>query len=117
MTKFVNILKDSLKNIWNNKLRSGLTMLGLIIGIASVIILVGIGNGTSSQISSQVQSLGTNILTLSIQDSDYSLEYSQIDDILSLQNVESAAPYKSVSGTVTRESTTSRKSKYNSNNS
>lgn len=42
MTKFVNILKGSLKNIVNNKLRSLLTMLGLVIGIASVIILVGI---------------------------------------------------------------------------
>ena len=44
MTKFINILKGSLKNIVNNKLRSLLTMLGLVIGIASVIILVGIGN-------------------------------------------------------------------------
>lgn len=57
MTKFINILKCSLKNIVNNKLRSLLTMLGLVIGIASVIILVGIGNGTSSKVTSQVQSL------------------------------------------------------------
>lgn len=42
MTKFINILKGSLKNIINNKLRSILTILGLAIGIASVIILVGI---------------------------------------------------------------------------
>lgn len=57
MTKFTNILKGALKNIKNNKLRSILTMLGLIIGIASVIILVGLGNGTSDQVTSQVQSL------------------------------------------------------------
>ena len=57
MTKFVNILKGSIKNITTNKLRSILTMLGLIIGIASVIVLVGIGSGTANQISSQVQSL------------------------------------------------------------
>ncbi len=57
MTKFANILKGALKNIKNNKLRSALTMLGLIIGIASVIVLVGIGNGTSNQVSSQVKSL------------------------------------------------------------
>lgn len=42
MTKFINILKGSLKNIINNKLRSILMILGLVIGIASVIILVGI---------------------------------------------------------------------------
>lgn len=109
MTKFVNILKGSLKNIVNNKLRSLLTMLGLVIGIASVIILVGIGNGTSSQVTSQVQSLGANILTLSIQSSDTSLEYSQIDSLLKITNIESVAPYKSVSSTVTRGDTTSQR--------
>lgn len=57
MTKFLNILKGSLKNIINNKLRSLLTMLGLVIGIASVIVLVGIGSGTAKQVNSQVQSL------------------------------------------------------------
>lgn len=109
MTKFINILKCSLKNIINNKLRSLLTMLGLVIGIASVIILVGIGNGTSSQVTSRVQSLGADILTLSIQSSDVSLEYSQLDDILEISNVENAAPYKSVSSTVSRGTTTSQR--------
>lgn len=109
MTKFVNILKGSLKNIVNNKLRSLLTMLGLVIGIASVIILVGIGNGTSNQVTSQVKSLGANILTLNIQSSDTSLEYSQIDNLLKISNIESVAPYKSVSSTVTRGKTTSQR--------
>ena len=43
MEKTISILKISLKNIVSNKLRSSLTMLGLIIGIISVILLVGIG--------------------------------------------------------------------------
>ena len=63
MTKLKNILKMSIRNIVNNKLRSLLTMLGLVIGIASVIVLVGIGNGTSESITSQVSSLGTLIYT------------------------------------------------------
>lgn len=109
MTKFTNILKGALKNIANNKLRSALTMLGLIIGIASVIILVGIGNGTTNQVTSQVQSLGTDILTLNIQSTDTSLEYSQINDILGIQNVEAVAPYKTVSSTVNREDVTSQR--------
>ena len=109
MTKFANILKGALKNIVNNKLRSALTMLGLIIGIASVIILVGIGDGTSNQVTSQVQSLGTNILTLSIQSSDSSLEYSQLDEILKINNVENVAPYKTVTSTVTRGNTSSQR--------
>lgn len=110
MTKFINILKDSLKNIKNNKLRSMLTMLGLVIGIASVIILVGIGAGTSNHVTSQVQSLGTDILTLTIQSSDTSLDYENIDEIVSLSNVNSAVPYKSVSSTVSRNETVSQKS-------
>lgn len=71
--------------------------------------LVGIGNGTSNQVSSQVQSLGTNVLTLSIQSSDTSLEYSQLDDLLNIANVEHVAPYKNVSSTVTRQGTTSQR--------
>lgn len=110
MTKFINILKDSLKNIKNNKLRSMLTMLGLVIGIASVIILVGIGTGTSSHVTSQVQSLGTDILTLTIQSSETSLDYDNIDEIATLSNVNSAVPYKSVSSTVSRNETVSQKS-------
>ena len=107
MTKFKNILKGSIKNILSNKLRSLLTMLGLVIGIASVIVLVGIGNGTSSRISSQVQSLGTDVLTLNINSSDYLLDYSDIDSLLNLQNIELVAPYKTISSTVSREGTTS----------
>lgn len=109
MTKLVNILKDSLKNIKNNKLRSMLTMLGLIIGITSVILLVGIGSGTSNNVSTQVQSLGADILTLNIQSSDTSLEYENIDELIDIDNVENAVPYKNVSATVSRGSIVSQK--------
>lgn len=109
MTKFFSILKVSLKNIKSNKLRSSLTMLGLIIGIASVIILVGIGNGASNSVTSQVQSLGTDILTVTIASSDTSFEYEQVEEILKLDSISSIAPYKTVSGTVTRKDTTSNR--------
>ena len=107
MTKFLNIIKDSLKNVKSNKLRSALTMLGLVIGIASVIILVGIGNGTTSSITSEISSLGADILTLDLTSSDTTLDYSNLDEIAELNNIDSVAPYKSVSGTVTREDTSS----------
>lgn len=64
--KILNIIKMAFKNIKSNKLRSGLTMLGLIIGIASVIVLVGIGSGATTSVTDSVQSLGTDILTLNI---------------------------------------------------
>src|SRR5665213_479590 len=47
-----------------NKARSGLTMLGIIIGIASVIALVSIGTGAQNSISASIQSLGSNLLVI-----------------------------------------------------
>lgn len=107
MTKAKNILKGSIKNILSNKLRSILTMLGLVIGIASVIVLVGIGNGTSKEISNQVKSLGTDVLNLKINTSDTSLDYSDIDTITKLDNIELTSPYKTINKTISREGTTS----------
>ena len=45
-----------------NKLRSGLTILGMTIGVASVIVLIAVGNGSSRAVRSRIQSLGTNVL-------------------------------------------------------
>ena len=107
--KTISILKVSLKNIVSNKLRSSLTMLGLIIGIISVILLVGIGTGATSNVTSSVQSLGTGTLTLTIDsDSDTSLEYEDLDEFLKIPNVSMYAPYKTVSGTVSYGTTNSR---------
>ncbi len=104
--KTLIILKTALKNIVSNKMRSGLTMLGLIIGIASVIILVGIGSGATNNVESQVKNLGTDILTVSIKSTTASLEYDKLNDIEELSNVAALAPYKSLSGTVSRDTTT-----------
>lgn len=69
------------KNIISNKLRSFLTMLGIIIGISSVIILVGFTQGTSEDISSSLQNLGANVLTVNIYNSDSeSLTYKDLKD-------------------------------------
>lgn len=109
MEKTISIFKEALKNIISNKLRSCLTMLGLIIGIMSVILLVGIGTGATTNVTSAVKSLGTGTLTVSIDsESDTALEYEQIDELKKLSNVESVAPYKNVSGTVSKDTTTSR---------
>jgi len=107
MLKILNIVKMAFKNIKSNKLRSALTMLGLIIGIASVIVLVGIGSGATSNVQSSVQSLGTDVLTVSINSSDASLEYKQMEEVLELYNVSQVAPYKSISASASRGTTTS----------
>jgi len=52
----------ALRNLGANKLRSGLTMLGVIIGVGAVIALVSIGRGAQEAITNQIQSVGTNLL-------------------------------------------------------
>uniref|UniRef100_B8HNN9 Uncharacterized protein n=1 Tax=Cyanothece sp. (strain PCC 7425 / ATCC 29141) TaxID=395961 RepID=B8HNN9_CYAP4 len=51
--------------LWGNKLRSGLTMLGVIIGIGSVISITSIGQGIQKSVESQIRSLGTDVLQIS----------------------------------------------------
>lgn len=65
--KFTQGIKMALSSIMSNKMRSILTMLGIIIGILSVIVLVGIGQGTTKNIQSQIEGLGTNLLTINIR--------------------------------------------------
>jgi len=57
---------ETLRIAWGglsaNKLRSGLTILGMTIGVASVIVLIAVGNGSSKAVQSRIQNLGTNVL-------------------------------------------------------
>jgi putative ABC transport system permease protein len=55
-------LRIAWSGITANKLRSGLTILGMTIGVASVIVLIAVGNGSSKAVESRIQSLGTNVL-------------------------------------------------------
>jgi putative ABC transport system permease protein len=58
----VETLRIAWGGIVANKLRSGLTILGMTIGVASVIILIAVGNGSSKTIEERIESLGTNVL-------------------------------------------------------
>ncbi|HEY2398623.1 MAG TPA: ABC transporter permease [Solirubrobacteraceae bacterium] len=55
-------LRIAWAGITANKLRSGLTILGMTIGVASVIVLIAVGNGSSKAVQSSINSLGTNVL-------------------------------------------------------
>ncbi len=62
---FLENIRGALGAIVSNKLRSSLTMLGIVIGVASVVLMVAIGQGAQRSVTSQIQSLGTNLLTIS----------------------------------------------------
>lgn len=60
--KFTESLKMSLRSIASNKIRSFLTALGVMIGVAAVITLVALGNGSQKSVEESLQSLGSNLL-------------------------------------------------------
>ncbi|MFA7252647.1 MAG: ABC transporter permease [Candidatus Paceibacterota bacterium] len=60
--KIIDILEETYSALVANKVRTGLTMLGIIIGIASVIAMISIGQGAQSSITSSIQSIGSNLL-------------------------------------------------------
>ena len=108
---FAESLKMSLHAILANKMRSLLTMLGIIIGIASVVSVVALGNASQAKIMEQIKSMGTNTIdimpgkgfgdmrsgkvkTLKVSDSDYLSKQSFID---------SSTPSVSASGTLVYE--------------
>jgi putative ABC transport system permease protein len=59
---FTAILRIALNALRVNKLRSALTMLGIIIGVAAVIIMIAVGNGAQARVEDQIRSLGSNII-------------------------------------------------------
>jgi putative ABC transport system permease protein len=59
-----NILKVALRTILRNRMRSGLTSLGIIIGVSAVIVMVAIGEGSQVRIEREIASLGTNVLVI-----------------------------------------------------
>ncbi len=62
--KFGNLLKIALKALNNNKLRCFLTMLGIIIGVASVITMLAIGQGSKNSIKAQISEMGSNMIMI-----------------------------------------------------
>ncbi|HET7612510.1 MAG TPA: ABC transporter permease [Gemmatimonadaceae bacterium] len=58
------LVKEATESIARNKMRSLLTMLGIVIGVAAVIVMVAIGNGASQQIASSIRKMGTNVIMI-----------------------------------------------------
>jgi putative ABC transport system permease protein len=94
-------MKMALKSILSSKIRAFLTMLGIIIGVSSVIALVSVGQGTTSQITESLSSLGTNQLTVNImgRGATTSLTYEEALALGDIEGVENVSPV--ISGNVT----------------
>ena len=88
----VELLRLALSRLRTSRLRAALTMLGVIIGVASVVALVGVGQGTTSNITSSLASLGTNLLTIipTSQESDGSTSLT-LDDAAAIADLTTVA--------------------------
>ncbi len=95
------LLRLSLSRLRTSRLRAALTMLGVIIGVASVVALVGVGQGTTSNITSRLAGLGTNLLTISpTGGGDSTLTLGDADAIAALTGIAGVAPEISTNLTV-----------------
>src|SRR5271165_6584455 len=64
MTKLITSIRIAVRALKVNRTRSGLTMLGIIIGVAAVIAMVGVGTGATARIQAQIQSIGSNLIVV-----------------------------------------------------
>ena len=82
-------IKMAVSSILSNKMRTFLTMLGMIIGVVSLVVLVSIVNGATDQVTDSIQAMGTNLLTVQIQD-DKENPFT-VDEVMELADLDSVA--------------------------
>ena len=95
--------REAIQNIWSNKFRTFLTMLGIIIGVMAVMVIVGLGNGMTTSIKNEFADMGTNLLTVQIM--GYGSRSVKVKDFYELVEKNSdvlgaVSPVISMSGTV-----------------
>lgn len=88
----ITALKMAFRNIFFNKTRSFLTMLGIIIGVVAVVMLMSIGSGASNTITGSISSLGAGLLSVQITDEDVSVTAEDIASYLPDNLVEGVTP-------------------------
>jgi putative ABC transport system permease protein len=106
----IETIRFAIRGVTANKLRSGLTVLGILIGVAAVILLVAVGNGSAKAVQQSIERLGTNTLTVTsggvrtagVQTQNTSLTTGLVD---ALSDKDAAPDVKSVSPVVTGSQT------------
>lgn len=105
MTQLLEYVKMALKNIWANKIRTFLTMLGIIIGISSVILIISVGNGATELITSELGDLGKGQIAFVLKEYDEKYLVTQ-DDLKEIRQIKGV---KAATGQVFYEGTTKTK--------
>ena len=95
-----SITKMAFQSILSNKMRTFLTMLGIIIGVFAVVVLISIGQGATSGVTDNISSMGSNIISVNIMGRRASLDYNDVYDIEVLEGVKNLTPVYSSNTTV-----------------
>ena len=116
---FILSFKMALKSIFSNRLRTFLTMLGVIIGVASVITAVGFAKGSTESITSSIESIGTNLITVNLMGRRTSdITYDDVAEKLEeMEGIDGFAPVVNGSATIKNDKNTSISTSYVGTNS
>ena len=98
--KIIEIIVSAAKAVWTHKMRSFLTMLGIIIGIFAVTALISVGQSSNAAVTEQIEGLGSNLLTISIRDNRADLKLDDVEQLGRLPGVGAVSPYISSTYTV-----------------
>ena len=98
------MILQSIKMAWeavcSNKMRSFLTMLGIIIGVTALVVLVSLVDGATNSITSEVQAMGNDMITVSIMDDKGApLRLEDLNDFASLEEVALISPTTTMTAT------------------
>lgn len=96
---FFNTLKLAVRSTLANKMRSFLTMLGIIIGVVSVVMLMSIAESTTSSITDAISSMGSDLLTVMVTDDDVKLKSDDYMELTQYDAIKGVAPHLAVNGT------------------
>jgi putative ABC transport system permease protein len=107
--KTFDLISETFNSLFTNKVRTFLTVLGIVIGIGSVISMISVGESASSSIESEINSVGSNFLTISVNTPTFfenkikpkMLNYDDVESLIELQSVDNAYGLISTSSSVT----------------
>ncbi len=93
--------KMAVKAIAGNKMRSFLTILGVVIGVVAIVVLVSIGQGANSSVVESIEGMGTNLITANINARRMNpIDLDSLNELAQNENISYVAPISTVSGTV-----------------
>ena len=99
--------KMAVKAIAGNKMRSFLTILGVVIGVVAIVVLVSIGQGANSSVVESIEGMGTNLITANINARRMNpIDLDSLNELAQNEAISYVAPISSVSGTVKAGTTT-----------